>query len=379
MVSHELRTPLSAILGWAQMLHRPDLDPESYAEGLETIDRNAKLQARIIEDLLDVSRIIAGNVRLDARPVELGPVIEAAMDLLRPAADDKDIRIQATLDPQAGPVSGDPSRLQQIVWNILSNAVKFTPRAGRVQVRLERVNSHAEITVSDTGIGIEPEFLPFVFDRFRQADSGLTRSHTGLGLGLAIVRNLVELHGGAVRAESPGKNRGATFTVKLPRVTFDEAERMAAKDRKLGHPSAEEEAPLEYPPASLEGVKVLVVDDEPDARELLTAVLGGDKAEVIAVASAAEALSTLDDFKPDVVVSDVEMPGEDGYSMIRKVRAMEAERGRKIPAAALTAHASLQDRMQALASGFQMHIPKPVEPAELVAAVASLAGRTASH
>jgi PAS domain S-box-containing protein len=374
MVSHELRTPLNAMLGWARLLRTGKLDEEDCDRALETIERNALSQAHLIEDLIDVSRIISGKLRLDVRPVEPVSVIDAAIDTVRPAADANKIRLQVVLDPKAGPVSGDPDRLQQVVWNLLSNAVKFTPKEGRVQVRLERVNSHVEITVSDTGKGIKGEFLPHVFERFRQADSTLTRSRGGLGLGLAIVRHLVELHGGTVHAYSPGEEQGATFTVKLPLMIVHDEERFPTRTQERMHPTARYDAPFECPP-SLDGLRVLVVDDEADARQLLVAVLAQCKAEVTTVASVAEALEALEQLRPDVLVSDIEMPGEDGYSLIRKLRAMEAERGGHIPAAALTAHARVEDRMRALSAGYEMHVAKPVEPAELVMVIASLAGR----
>ena len=368
-VSHELRTPLTAVLGWAHLLRSGQLDEESSARALETIDRNARAQNRMIEELLDVSRIITGKLRLDVRPVDLPLVVEEAVDSVRPAADAKAVRLQLVLDPQAGPVSGDPDRLQQVIWNLLSNAVKFTPKGGRVQVRLERINSHVELTVSDTGQGIEPEFLPFVFDRFRQADMTKKRAHGGLGLGLAIARHLLELHGGAIRAASGGTGQGATFTVTLPLMVV-RAQPGAAERR---HPTAVESLPYESGPA-LDGLRVLVVDDEPDTRELLAAVLKGRGAAVTLAASAGEALQAIERETPHVLVSDIGMPGEDGYELISRVRALPPERGGNVPAAALTAYAREDDRIRALLAGFQIHIPKPVNPAELAAVVATLAG-----
>jgi CheY-like chemotaxis protein/anti-sigma regulatory factor (Ser/Thr protein kinase) len=279
------------------------------------------------------------------------------------------------LDPNAGPISGDPDRMQQIIWNLLSNAVKFTARGGRVQVRLERVNSHVEITVSDTGVGINPEFLPYVFDRFRQADSSYTRKHGGLGLGLAIVRHLVELHGGTVHVHSDGEARGSTFTVRLPLMIIQDAQRFPAEASQRKHPRASDYAPLECD-AVLTGLRVLVVDDEADARDLLTTVLKRCEAEVMAVASVAEAIDALEQWNPDALVSDIEMPDEDGYTLIRKVRSREAGHGGRVPAIALTAHASVKDRLRALSAGYHSHIAKPVEPAELVAVIASLMGRS---
>ncbi|MBA2502021.1 MAG: response regulator, partial [Pyrinomonadaceae bacterium] len=370
-VSHELRTPLTAIIGWSSLLRSGKLDETNSANALETIERNGKAQSQLIEDLMDVSRVITGKMRLDVHPVELIPIVEAAVDAVSLAAEAKEIRLQTLLDPAAGPISGDPARLQQIIWNLLSNAIKFTPKRGRVQLRLERVNSHIEIVVSDTGQGVSPEFLPFVFDRFRQADGATTRAHGGLGLGLAIVRHLVELHGGTVRVDSPGDGQGATFTVSLPLMIVHRAP--DGEERR--HPKAERAGEMMCPP-ELDGLRVLVVDDEPDARELLTVVLAQCGAEVTTAASVLDALAALEESRPDVIVSDIGMPEEDGYSLIRQIRALPDDRGGRIPAAALTAYAGAEDRKRALLAGFQLHIPKPVEPTELVAVVATLAGRT---
>ena len=369
-LSHELRTPLTSILGWAQLLRKGDLDETTTARGLELIERAAILQAKLIEDLLDISRIITGKLRTEVRPVRLAPVIDAAIEVVRPAAEAKDIRLESRLDPLAGAVSGDPDRLQQVVWNLLSNAIKFTPKKGRVEVRLERAGSHARIAVSDTGQGIEPQFLPYVFERFRQADASTTRGHGGLGLGLAIVRQLVELHGGMVHAQSAGAGRGSTFAVELPMSPVGDGERASqgpvpAVAAGLGPGES----------AALEGVRMLVVDDEPDARELLTVVLQRYGAEVTAVASAGEALAALARSPLDVLVSDIGMPGEDGYALIRKVRALDVDQGGGIPAAALTAYAREEDRRRALSAGFQMHVSKPIEPIQLASVVAALAGR----
>ncbi len=373
-VSHELRTPLNAILGWSRMLRTNRFDAETASQALETIERNARVQAQLIEDLLDVSCIITGKLRLEIRPVEPVAVINAAIDAVRPAADAKHVSIKTVLDPWAGIVSGDPDRLQQVLWNLLSNSIKFTPKDGSVQIRLERVNSHIEITVGDTGKGIAPEFLPYVFDRFRQADSTLTREHGGLGLGLAIVRHLVEMHGGTVRADSEGENRGATFTVTLPLRAIHHQEEESPEPQHLETSVMTADVAFNCPP-DLKGVRVLVVDDEEDARRLLDAVLGQCDASVRTCASVAEALSEIKEWKPDVLVSDIEMPSEDGYALIRKVRELESEQGGKLPAVALTAHARAEDRMRVLSSGYQMHVPKPVEPAELAVVIASLAGR----
>jgi signal transduction histidine kinase len=369
-VSHELRTPLNAILGWVQLLQVSHYDEESTRRALATIERNARAQNQLIEDLLDVSRIISGKLRLDLRPVDLLVVVQAAIEVVRPTAENKGVRIQAILDPLPGPVSGDPGRLQQIVWNVLANAIKFTPKGGRVQVRLERVNSHVEIVVSDTGIGIKPEFKPYVFERFRQADASSSRSYGGLGLGLAIVRHLVDLHGGTVRAESAGEGQGATFVIGLP-LTIVHAPLESAP---RVHPTAS--AGLSFTPSPvLAGIRVLIVDDEPDARSLVAAILEQCNAAVTTASSAREALALLEQEAVDVVVSDIEMPGEDGYSFIRKMREREVEWQRWVPAVALTAYARAEDRHRAIVEGYQIHVPKPVEPAELVAVIANLAGR----
>jgi PAS domain S-box-containing protein len=370
-VSHELRTPLTAILGWATMLRTNRFDEESAQRALETIERNAKNQRQIIEDLLDVSRIITGKLRLEIRSVEPVSLIEAAVEAVRPAAEAKGVRLQKLLDTGISPLSGDPARLQQVVWNLLTNAIKFTPRGGRIQIRLERVNSHVEIAVSDTGPGISPDFLPYVFDRFRQADSTTTRKHGGLGLGLAIVRHLVELHGGTVKAESAGEGQGATFTVNLPLMAVYQKTEMEER----AHPAAVEH-PLSFEcPEKLDDLKILAVDDEADTRELLQAVLEQCGAEVKVVRSAQEALEQIGRFKPDVLVSDIGMPEEDGYELIRQVRRLPPEAGGTIPAVALTAYARAEDRLRVLREGYQMHVPKPVELAELVAVIASLVQR----
>jgi PAS domain S-box-containing protein len=362
-LSHELRTPLNAILGWARLLRMGKLEEAARARALETIERNAEAQAQLIEDLLDVSRIISGKFRVEVRPVNMPKVTEAAIDAVRLAAEAKAIALLPQIEavPQ---LAGDPTRLQQVVWNLLSNAIKFTPKGGRVEVRLCCVDSHVELTVTDNGPGIRTDFLPYVFDRFRQADGTTTRAHAGLGLGLAIVRHLVELHGGSVRAHSDGEGRGAVFAVRLPvaavRVKAADEPRALVNGDGLGEP--------------LRGLRVLVVDDELDARELVAAVLAEAGAEVTAVGSVPEALEWVQRCRPDVLVSDIGMPLEDGYSLIKKVRAMEKTLGR-IPAAALTAYASVQDRTKALLAGYSSHLPKPIEPAELTAVVANLAGR----
>ena len=370
-VSHELRTPLTSILGWAHILRTRGLGDAEAAKALETIERNARAQAQLIDDLLDVSRIITGKLRIDVQPVDPNFFIEAAVEAVRPAAEAKGVRLQRIMDTGAVTVSGDPVRLQQVVWNLLSNAIKFTPKGGRVQVRLERVNSHIEIGVIDTGAGIAPEFLPYVFDRFRQADQRTSRQHGGLGLGLAIVRHLVELHGGSVRAESPGKGHGSTFTVLLPVAPVYQS----VSPEKRVHPAARDTLPVYECPDRFDGLQVLVVDDEPDTRELLKAGLGQCGANVTAAGSAAEALEAIVAAVPDLLISDIGMPGEDGYELIRRVRELPAESGGKVPAIALTAYARVEDRMQALRAGYQMHVPKPVEMAELMAVAASLIQR----
>jgi PAS domain S-box-containing protein len=370
-VSHELRTPLTAILGWAHMLRTGHLGGDSAASAFETIERNARAQSQLIDDLLDVSRAITGKLRIDVRPVDPNSFIEAAVEAVRPGAEAKGVRVQKLIDTGLVTVSGDPVRLQQVVWNLLSNAIKFTPRGGRVQVRMERVNSHVEIAVSDTGAGIAPEFLPHVFDRFRQADQKTTRRHGGLGLGLAIVRHLVELHGGTVRAESEGEGRGSTFTVLLPVAPVYAAD--PAEGRV--HPAARDTLPAFECPDRLDGLRVLVVDDEPDTREMLKTGLEHCGANVTTVGSAAEAFALIAGEPPHVIISDIGMPDEDGYDLIRKVRKLPPERGGRVPAIALTAYARAEDRMQALRAGYQMHVPKPVELVELAAVTASLARR----
>jgi signal transduction histidine kinase/ActR/RegA family two-component response regulator len=374
-MSHELRTPMTAILGWAQLLRSNTLKETDFAHALEIVERNARAQTKLIDDLLDISRIITGKLRLDVRAVDLAAVVEAVIDSLRPTAEARSIRLQPLLDPQAGPVSGDADRLQQVVWNLVSNAIKFTPKGGRVQIVLARVNSHVEITVSDTGKGISAEFLPHVFDRFRQADGSTTRRQGGLGLGLSIVRQLVELHGGTVSVESNGEGQGATFTVQLPSIVTRRSDE-AGDGWRRRHPTAGGDAASFDCPPSLAGLRVLVVDDEADTRGMLRKVLEGCGSEVTTAGSAAEALAAIAHTKPDIIISDIGMPEEDGYQLISKMRALETGLADRIPAIALTAYARVEDRVRALTAGFQVHVPKPIEPAELVAVVASLTGRT---
>ncbi len=353
VVSHELRTPLNAIVGWAQVLAH-STDPVTSRRAVETILRNARLQAQLIEDLLDLSSIVSGRVRLNARPVDLAAVLAAAVDSARPAAEAKQIEIEVSIQQGVDPVWGDPDRLQQVFWNLLSNATKFTPKHGRIRVGLEVRGSRAVVAVADTGIGIAPAVLPVIFDRFRQADSSITRAHGGLGLGLAIARQLVELHGGTVEAQSPGEGLGATFTVSLPIRPVRAADR-----RTPGPPSGA---------VRCDGIRVLVVEDEPDGRELVSLVLQEAGAEVTAVASAAEALAAIDASPPDVLISDVAMPAMDGYDLIRRVRQVPGSVA--LPAFALTAHASADARIKAFSAGFDGYIVKPVDAVELTAVVA---------
>jgi PAS domain S-box-containing protein len=368
-VSHELRTPLNAIVGWSGMLRAGRLDEATSRRAVEIIDRNAKVQTQLIEDILDVSRIITGKLRLETGPVELLPVIEAAVDSLRPALNSKAILLDVISDSNTGPVLGDLDRLQQVVWNLLANAVKFTSAKGRIEVRLQNVEAEAEIAVRDNGQGISEDFLPYVFDRFRQADGAITRKHGGLGLGLAIVRHLVELHGGSIRAESGGEGKGATFVVRLPLL----AGRMPTilEHRETAYAS-ELSLPSQF---DLSGLEIMVVDDEVDARELCTAILSNCGAQVKAFGAAPEALKVLREWRPDAIISDLEMPEVDGYAFMRQVRAMELGQPVGIPSVALTAYARAEDRMQALEAGFHIHISKPADPAELAAIVCSLTGR----
>ena len=366
ILSHELRTPLNAVYGWARMLQAGQLDGAAVARALDVIVRQSNAQVQLIDDLLDVSRVISGKMRVDVRPVDLKAVIESVLEAVRPAADAKEIRLQPTLDPRAGFVSGDPDRLQQVVWNLVMNAVKFTPRGGRVQVQLDHVDTHVEIVVRDTGRGISRDVLPFIFDRFRQGDSSTTRAHAGLGLGLALAKNLVELHGGTLMAHSEGEDQGATFVVRLPLTLAERGSERAARAQPALAASA---------PADLSGVRVLVVDDDVDALELATTILVRAGADVRGSSSAADGLKELYNWRPHVLVSDIEMPGEDGYSLIRKVRALSVPDGGRTPAVALTAYGRQQDRVLALTAGFSMHVPKPVDPGELTAIVAGLASR----
>jgi signal transduction histidine kinase/CheY-like chemotaxis protein len=369
-LSHELRTPLNAILGYARIVRGGMLSREKVAPALETIERNATALTQMVEDILDVSRIVAGKMRLTVQPVELPLILHEALETIRPAAEAKRIHLQTVFDPQVSPISGDPDRLRQIVWNLLSNAVKFTPKDGKIQLRLERINSSVEITVSDTGIGIPPEFLPHIFERFRQADAGTSRRHAGLGLGMAIVRNLVELHGGTVSASSAGAGTGATVRVRLPVMIVHPP----ADEEKRVHPT--QPAPRRLPRLpDLSGVHVFVVDDEPDALRLLMEILESAGARVSTASSGAAALDKVPAALPDVLVADLGMPLMDGFELIRRIRESDDRRIRDVPAAALTAYARSEDRIRTLQAGFEMHLAKPVDPLELASAIGALARR----
>ena len=371
-LSHELRTPLNAILGWAQVLRTKGeraRTPDELDRAMEIIERNARAQVRLIDDLLDLSRIMGGRMRLDVQEVGLVDVVQSSIDSMEPAARAKGVRLEGILDPQGAVVSGDAARLQQVFWNLLSNAVKFTPKGGRIQVILQRVNSHLEVSVADTGIGIAADYLPHVFDRFSQADTSLHRKHGGLGLGLAISKQLVDLHGGSIHAKSMGEGKGATFIVHLPLAIT----RSAAPAARMHPTSGESAESLAVP--RLDGIRALVIDDEPDARELIKRVLEDHGANVRAAQSAAEALDMLQHDSADVVVSDVGMPDMDGYQFMRRLRAVEAK-GSRIPALAVTALARPDDRKQAILAGYQAHLAKPFDMAEFVIVVAGLAGRT---
>ena len=369
-LSHELRTPLNAILGWSQIL-KAGRDAEDTARGLEVIERNARIQAQLIDDLLDMSRITTGKLRLDVQQISPSAFVEAAVETLQPAADAKGLRIETVLDPQAGPISGDASRLQQVIWNLLSNAIKFTPRGGKVQVVVQRVNSHIEVQVADTGAGIRPEFIPHLFERFRQGDTSTTRRYGGLGLGLSIVKNLVELHGGTVQVTSPGENQGTTVTVCLPLSAVHHA----PEDIDRVHPKTPSRLTLLDVANELAHISVLVVDDQEDARDLVARVLQDAGAAVAVAASADAALEAISRRCPDILISDIGMPDVDGLELLRRVRSLHPECGGNIPAIALTAFTRSEDRTRALRAGFSVHVSKPVDPSELIATVVSVAGR----
>jgi signal transduction histidine kinase/ActR/RegA family two-component response regulator len=371
-VSHELRTPLNAILGWATLLTRGGLDDAMVARAIGAIQHNAKVQAQLIEDLLDVSRIISGKLRLNVKAIQLISVIQAAVDSVHPAFEAKGVQLEMVWDAASVRIVGDENRLQQVFWNLLSNAMKFTPKGGRVQITVKRIESQARIIVSDTGEGITPEFLPQVFEPFRQADGSITKGHGGLGLGLAIVRRLVEMHGGAISVMSGGRGQGATFTVSIPIVPVRQTALAAPIDSTTIATSEKTAINTELP--NLTGIRVLAVDDEGDTRAMIRGVLEQFGANVLTAGSAEEALEVFPGWKPDVLLFDIGMPQEDGNMLIQKVRQLEAKEGRNTPAIALTAYARVEDRMRALAAGYQMFIPKPVEAGELVVTIANLIG-----
>jgi PAS domain S-box-containing protein len=377
-LSHELRTPLTSILGWAHMLDAGSLDEATTRNAVGVIRRNAEHQRQLVEDILDASRVITGKLKVEIVPMRLTPVVVGAIDAVRPAAAAKGVEVACAFDPGAEEISGDPHRLQQVVWNLLSNAVKFTPAGGRVKVAVERLAAHVRIAVSDTGEGIAPEFLPHVFERFRQADGSTTRRHGGLGLGLSIVRYLVEAHGGAAHAYSAGRGQGATFTVDLPVADVRSSVQTADSDGRKFKRVFERGTTSDDVPPALVGVRLLVVDDDADALALLKLLLERNGAEVVAVGSASAALEALERFHPDVILSDIGMPGGDGFELVKTIRARSESRGGSVPALALTAYASEVDRERALAAGYQQHLAKPVDPQALVAAIAALAGRAAA-
>lgn len=382
-ITHDLRSPLNAILGWARVLRTRSLNEQVMAEALTTIEKSAEKQRHMIEDLLDVSRIVTGKLRLDMRPVSLSAVIHSAMEVMRPACEAKEIDCQTDLATDSDAITGDPARLEQVIWNVVSNAVKFTPNRGQVKVRLERADPYVQITITDTGKGIQPDQLPHIFDQYRQSANSDNRRAGGLGLGLSLTRHIVELHGGSVRAESEGEGKGTKIIITLPyravRLQNHSADSPAPPTSTV-HPSS----PAQYThlvSSTLSGLLTLVVDDEPDARELVAAILRQHGAEVVVATSAAEALQIIQISSrlPNLLVSDISMPEQDGYSLIRKVRALPLAQGGQIPAIALTAYGRLEDRIRVLSAGFQMHVPKPVEPAELTLIAANLTGRETQH
>ena len=367
----KLRTPLTSILGWASMIRNGEVEGANATRALETIERNARSQARLIDDLLDVSRIITGNLRLDLNPLNLTAVVEAAVDALRPTADVKDIKLSTHFTPGECLVRGDSNRLRQVIWNLLSNAIKFTPRGGSVNLDLRCVESNARLTVSDTGEGIAENFLPYVFERFRQAEASVSRKQGGLGLGLAVVRHLVELHGGTIAAESEGLGRGSTFTVDLP-LAQERRDPARAEERRR----EVERRRSRSNRVRLDGVHVLLVEDDDDSRKLLSTMLKRYGAKVTSTKSAAEALNVFSETLPDLLISDIGMPDEDGYELIRKLRRLPPDQGGLTPAIALTGYASRKDRERALEAGYHKHMAKPIEQAEMIAAIASLARPT---
>jgi PAS domain S-box-containing protein len=365
-LSHELRTPLNAIQGWATLLRERKVGPEDFGRGLEAIERNVRVQTQIVNDLLDMSRIVSGKVHLEVQSLYLHDVINNAIETVRQSAAAKNIRLYPLLDSRIGLVRGDPNRLQQVLWNLLSNAIKFTPKGGRVQVVLERVNSHVEISIADSGIGIRPDFLPYVFDRFRQADPSTTRRFGGLGLGLSIVKTLVELHGGSVRVKSPGEGQGSTFIVSLPVLHVRTEERPTSRATGVADPAESVELPR------LDTVRVLIVDDEPDGRALIARILEGRGAQAVCAADAREALDVLAAERFDILLSDIGMPDMDGFELIRAVRALDKSRTGPLPAIAITAYARTEDRQRSLLAGYHMHLSKPIEARELIASIAGL-------
>jgi CheY-like chemotaxis protein/nitrogen-specific signal transduction histidine kinase len=369
-LSHELRTPLTSILGWASMIRNGEVEGSNASRAIETIERNARSQARLIDDLLDVSRIITGNLRLDLHPLNLAPIVEAALDALRPTADVKGIKLQTRFVPEECLIKGDPHRLRQVIWNLLSNAIKFTQRGGSVSIDLNCIESTARLTVSDTGDGISPDFLPYVFDRFRQAEGSISRKQGGLGLGLAVARHLVELHGGTITAESEGLGKGSEFAVDLP-LAQERRDPARAEERRREVERRRSRSGV----VRLDGVHVLLVEDDDDSRKLLGTMLKRYGAKVTSTKSAAEALDVFENEVPDVIISDIGMPDQDGYQLIRKLRALPVEKGGKIPAIALTGYASRKDRERALRSGYHQHMAKPIEQVDMINAIATLIGR----
>jgi len=370
VLSHELRTPLNAVYGWARMLRNRQISGERAERALEAIERNANAQVQLIDDLLDVSRVVTGKMRLDVRPVDLRLVVESALDAVRPAAEAKGLRLESVLDPKLELVNGDPDRLRQVAWNLLMNAVKFTPKGGHVKLHVQRVDSHVAIGVTDTGEGISADVLPFVFERFRQGDSSSTRTHSGLGLGLALVKHLVDLHGGSVSAHSAGKGKGATFIITLPVIVADREISRGARMPRISDLPAKG-----WAVGQLNGVRVLSVDDDADALDLVAVIVTTAGATVKTCSTAAQAFQLISQWRPDVLVADIEMPGEDGYSLIRKIRTLDANDGGETPAVALTAYGRSEDRIRALSEGYTMHVPKPVDPGELTTIIASVTWR----
>jgi PAS domain S-box-containing protein len=376
-LSHELRTPLTSILGWARLFTSGSVPDHQARQAMESIAENTRAQARLIDDILDMSRIVTGRLQLDARPIEVERIFQAVVDVVRPSAEMKGVALNVMRDLRGEVVLGDARRLRQAIWNLLSNAVKFSNEGGRVEARLARAGNQVEITVSDTGVGIDPQFLPHVFERFRQADGALTREHGGLGLGLAIARHIVELHGGDISASSPGKGQGATFKIRLPLTSATSAQLTPSAEERRQEPDAKHEMRRKAPEERqrLDGVRILLMEDDPDTLEMLRSIFDERGAEVITAASIPEALDALERRDPNALILDITSPDKDGYELIRQVRERDAEQGGKIPAIAVTARATAEDRVRALSSGFQMHMARPIDPDEMIAVVASLVGR----